>query len=116
AGNDFGGILMRIGSTNNVGISIKNNIPRFAALTGWSNLDSSTSGPITSSNAGNSPFTNTTEILPIEVWSGTTSDVELTGAAIPPFFFDHYYMGTVPNLRNGRANFGDFTLSSESVS
>jgi hypothetical protein len=113
---DFGSIILRTGSTLNVGNSIKRGNINLAALTGWANLDgTSATSPLRSANAADSPFTSSTEILPIEIWSGINGDIGLTGAATPPIFYDPLFMGTAQFLRNGRTNFGDFTLTSDDV-
>jgi len=113
---DFGTIRLRMGAATNVGVTIGTNTPEFCALTSWANLDgTSATNPMLSANAGDSPFTSTTEILPIEVWRATTADVTLTTAIISPFSYNPGFMGTAPALRNGRTNFGDFSLTSDEV-
>lgn len=113
---DSGTIILRTGSTLNVGAAIGNGNPQFGALTGWANLDgTSATSPLLSANAGDSPFTSTTEILPIEIWGGITADLALTGAAVAPFFYDQRFMGTASGLRNGRTNFATFSLSTDDV-
>lgn len=113
-----GGTFLRIGtSLANVGATIKKGAPKFAALTGWANLDGSNlTTPVFSSNAGDTPFTGATEVLPIEIWVGTYADPSLGVGALPPFFFDQSYMGTSPLLRIGRSNFSAVpTLTTEEV-
>lgn len=113
---DFGTIAMRIGSGLNIGMSMKRGVPSFTHLTGWANLDgTSATSPLFSSNAGDSAFISATEVLPIEIWAGINTDVGLTGGTVPPFFYDQKFMGTAPLLRNGRTNFGNFTLTTEDV-
>lgn len=112
---DYGNILLRTGINNNVGNGFSG-APEFAALTGWANLDgTSATSPLLSSNAGDSPFTGTTELLPVEIWSGINTDINLSGGANPPFSFNQRFLGTSQLLRVGRANFGNFTLSTEEV-
>lgn len=108
-----GGVSPRIGiNFGNVGLAMKKGAPKFAALTGWANLDGANlTTPFFSSNAGDSPFTGTTEVLPMEIWVGTYADVSLGIGAIPPFFFDQSYMGTSPLLRLGRSNFASNTVA-----
>ena len=113
---DFGTIRLRTGTTTNVGMANNGGTPEFCALTSWGNLDgTSATNPTLSSNAGDSPFTNTTEILPIEIWRGITADVALTTSIIFPFGYNTRFMGTTLGLRNGRTNFGDFTISTDEV-
>jgi hypothetical protein len=49
------------------------------------------------------------------VWAGTTADIALTTSVVAPLNYDPRFMGTAPVLRNGRTNFGDFSLSSDDV-
>lgn len=113
---DFGTIVLKVGSTFNIGFSMKRGIPSMTLLTGWANLDgTSATSPLLSANAGDSPFITATEVLPIEIWAGCNCDIGLAGSTNPPFFYDQVYMGTAPLLRNGRTNFGAFTLTTEEV-
>lgn len=115
---DSGTIILRIGTATNIGACLKNGLPQMMALTGWANLDgTSATSPLLSANAGDCPFTGTTELLPIENWSGSVADVGLTLPGIGSIFgIDQRFMGTAPMMRNGRTNFGNFTLSSENTS
>ena len=113
---DFGAIILRTGVTNNVGFTFKNGIPDFCALSSWANLDgTSATNPLLSANAGDSPFTGTTEILPVEIWGGIATEIALTAGSNPPFAYNQRFMGLAPITRNGRTNFGTFTLSTEEV-
>lgn len=116
---DSGTIILRIGSGTNIGNCLKGGVPALSALTSWANLDgTSATSPLLSANGGDSPFTSTTEVLPVETWSGSISDVglNLPGLSGSSFNIDHRFMGTCPNIRNGRTNFTTFTLSTESIS
>lgn len=111
----FGSIALRIGASLNTGVSFRTQ-PRFCTLASWANLDgTSATSPMFSVNAGDSPFTSATELLPIEIWSGVIADNGLTTGANPPFFYDQVFMGTPQFLRVGRSNFGNFTISTEDV-
>jgi hypothetical protein len=114
---DSGTIILRIGTTLNIGNCVKGGLPALSALTGWANLDgTSATSPLLSANAGDSPFTGTTELLPIETWASPLADVALALPGIgSAFTVDQKFMGTAPMLRNGRTNFTTFTLSSEST-
>lgn len=115
---DSGTIILRISSALNVGNCLRGGLPSLAALTGWANLDgTSATSPLLSANAGDSPFTGTTELIPFETWSASVADVGLSlpGLSGSSFTIDQRFMGTTPMLRNGRTNFGNFTLSSEST-
>lgn len=109
-----GGINLRVSNLNMSGIVFRRGLPKFCALTGWGNLDGVNNAPppfVTT--ASDSSFTNYTEILPIEVWAGTNCDINLSTGIVAPFNYDPEFLGTSPLLRMGRANFGDFTLSTE---
>lgn len=111
--NDFGVIALRIGASQNVGMTFKGGTPKFCTLSGWANLDGSNTNSMFSSNATDSVFTGTTELLPIEVWSAATTDIASTGATNPPFFFDQQFMGLCPLLRVGRSNIGSFSITTD---
>lgn len=116
---DSGTIIMRIGTGTNIGNCMRNGVPELGALTGWANLDgTSATSPLLSSNAGDSPFTSTTEVLPVEVWSSSVADpaLSLPGLSGGIYTIDHRFMGTWPNIRIGRTNFTTFTLTTESTS
>lgn len=118
ANQEPGGTLLRIATQfGNVGVTMRNGAPKFMALTGWANLDgTNVTTPIFNSNAGDCPFTGTTEILPIELWAATYADPSLSPGAVPPFQFDQSYMGTSPLFRIGRSNFSSVpTLTTEEV-
>ena len=115
---DSGTIILRIGTATNIGNCLKGGLPTLCALTGWANLDgTSATSPLLSANAGDSPFTSTTELLPIETWAASVADVALAlpSASGSSYSIDQRFMGTAPMLRNGRTNFGNFVLSSEST-
>lgn len=117
---DYGTIQLRMGNQFNGGFGFRAVIPEFVALVGWANMDgTSGTNPFYSANAGDSPFTSSTEVIPIEVWGGTTVDPQLAiptpTAGVVPYGYDQRFMGTAPFLRNGRTNFGAFTQSTDST-
>lgn len=117
---DYGTIQLRFGSLFNGGFGFRAVIPESVALVGWANMDgTSGTNPFYSANAGDSPFTGSTEVIPIEVWGGTTVDPALAiptpAAGVVPYGYDQRFMGTAPFLRNGRTNFGAFTQSTDST-
>jgi hypothetical protein len=118
--SDYGTIQLRASINNNGGFTFRNSLPEMCQLVSWANLDgTSGSNPFYSANAGDSPFTSSTEVTPIEVWGGTTTDpalniVEPTGGAVI-YYFDQRFMGTAPFLRYGRTNFGAFTLTTDNT-
>jgi len=120
--SDFAGIQMRMGnSLNNFGLTFRDSTPEACAIAGWANVDGvSGTSPVYSANAGDSPFTGTTEVLPWEIWGGVLTDPSLsipfnTTNGPPPYGLNQRFMGTAPYLRQGRANFGTFTLSTDTT-
>jgi hypothetical protein len=118
---DYGGIIMKFGSFNNVGMTYRDLNPEMCAIAGLINADgASTVVPSYSANAGDCPFTGTTELVPWEVWGGVATDaVSLTlpypSGGITVYSTNPRFMGTAPFLRQGRTNFGSFTLSTENT-
>lgn len=111
------GIRLRMNSSH-VGMAIKEGIPQLCGFSGWTLLTgTSNTSPIFSTNAGDCPFTGSTELLPIEIWAGasTNSALSIPNSISSPTIFKYYprLMGTTPLMRIGRSNFGDFTLSSD---
>lgn len=116
---DFGVVAFRVISAQIVGNTFRGSVPEYCAVAGWCNLDgTSLTSPMKSANAGDSPFTSSTEIVPWEVWGGTYNDsaLNVAGSSSPTIFsLDQRFMGTAPFVRNGRDNFGNYTLSTDST-
>ena len=116
----YGGIQMRGGINANLGLSYRDTNPELCMIAGWANLDGvSGTSPVYSANAGDCPFTGTTEVLPWELWAACSTDPQLNlpfpsgGATV--WSLNQRFMGTAPYLRQGRTNFGTFTLSTDST-
>ncbi len=120
-GIDYGTIQARFGNSFNAGITFKNTNPEICSIAGFINADAVSSVvPNYSSNAGDCPFTTTTELLPWEVWGGVATDVVSQALPYPAtgttvYTVNPRFMGTAPFIRQGRTNFGSFTLSTEST-
>lgn len=129
---DFGGIQLRTmqsgDSVNgNIGASYRSGIPELVLMASWSPIEgvhNTYNGIIANSfmysaNASDSPFTSTTEVMPVEVWGGITTDPSLNtpipSAGFVAYGLNQRFMGTASYLRNGRANFGNFALSSDTT-
>jgi len=117
---DYGGIQARWGANFNVGFTYRDFAPEMCALAGWANADGvSGTSTVYSSNAGDCPFTGTTEVLPWEIWAGIATDPALVlpypSAGITAYGLNQRLMGTAPFIRQGRTNFGTFTLSTENT-
>lgn len=129
---DFSGIQLRTmqsGDTinGNIGATFHSGLPELVTLTSWSPLEgqhNTFNGIVANSffysaNAADSPFTGTTEVMPVEVWGGFTTDPSLNipqpSAGAVAYGYNQRFMGTAPFIRNGRANFGNFALSSDTI-
>lgn len=130
---DFGGIQIRptIGNCDtvagNIGTSYHSGIPELVMFSSWVPLEGSNNGSTGappnsltySANAADSPFTGTTEVMPIEVWGGFTTDPALNipqpSSGVVAFSYNQRFMGTAPYLRYGRVNFGNFALSTDTI-
>ncbi len=69
------------------------------------------SGPESDSLASDSPFITATELFTVELIAGTNPSGSQTSAAV--LQLDMRPMGTMPFIRMGRANFGNFTLTTD---
>lgn len=119
---DWGTIQMRYGGFSfNAGLTYRDTNPELCAIAGFINADASSSVvPNYSSNAGDCPFTTTTELLPWEVWGGVATDtvsyaLPYPAGGITVYTVNPRFMGTAPFIRQGRTNFGNFTLSTENT-
>lgn len=77
------------------------------------------SGPQLDGSATDTPFINTTEILPLDLVQGTLTGWFLPGNfmggnSTPAYALAPRLMGTIPYVFEGRANFGDFSLTTDS--
>lgn len=78
----------------------------------YSGGNSVNANPAFDSNASDSVFSSTTELLTLDVVSGTWRGAwgyDQTYAI--PMPYEPRVMGTAPYIRQGRANFGDYTLT-----
>jgi hypothetical protein len=72
-------------------------------------------GPAFDAQAGDSPWTSSTEVLPVDLVSGVTQtwDNAISTQAFP---YEPRVIGTLPFIRSGRTNFGDFVLATDTGS
>jgi hypothetical protein len=76
--------------------------------------NSQTNSPIFDASAGDCPFISATELLPVDLIAGTIPNWTSSGIAI--FFpYEPRFIGTIPLIRSGRANFGNFVLTSDNA-
>lgn len=72
-------------------------------------------GPAFDAQASDSPFTSTTELIPVDLVSGVTQTWDnVTSTLTLPY--EPRVMGTLPFIRSGRTNFGDFVLATDTGS
>jgi hypothetical protein len=117
---DYGTIQARWGINFNVGFTYRDFVPEMCGLAGWANADGiSGTSPVYAANAGDCPFTTTTEVLPWELWGGVATDPGLnlpfpaTGNTV--YGLNQRLLGTAPFIRQGRTNFGAFIQSTENT-
>lgn len=72
-------------------------------------------GPTFDASAGDSPFTSATELMPVDITAGTIFSWA-GGSPVQAFPFYSKCMGSIPIMRNGRANFGAYTLTTDNAS
>ncbi len=66
-------------------------------------------------SAGDSPWAQNTELFPVDLINGTvTSFNGSTNPQQPPIFpYEPRMIGTIPHLRAGRSNFGEYTTTND---
>jgi hypothetical protein len=117
---DYGGLQMKVTQATNAGFSFRDFSPEMCAIAGFVNADGvSGTSPVYSANAGDCPFTGTTEVVPWEVWAGVLTDSALNlpypTAGSTVYSLNQRFMGTAPYIRQGRTNFGTFALSTDNT-
>jgi len=72
-------------------------------------------GPTFDSSAGDCPFTSSTELMPVDITAGT---IYSWAGGTPAEILQIYpkSLGSIPIMRNGRANFGNYTLTTDNSS
>lgn len=72
-------------------------------------------GPTFDASAADCPFTSATELMPVDITVGT---VYSWAGGTPAQVFQFYprTIGSIPIVRNGRANFGNYTLTTDNAS
>lgn len=72
-------------------------------------------GPAFDGSASDSPFTSTTELIPVDLVSGVTQTWDNV-TSTQSFPYESRVIGTIPLIRSGRTNFGDFVLATDTGS
>lgn len=70
------------------------------------------SGPAFDAQAGDSPFTSATELVPVDLLTGVVPN--WTGSSITLPFYPRV-IGQLPIVKTGRTNFGDYTLTTDNA-
>lgn len=86
--------------------------PVSATFGAWNYLYGATiaAGVITETTAGDSPYSSSTDLLSVALFSGMKTTHTASNGAMP---YEPRFIGTVPWVREGRANFGNFTLTTD---
>jgi hypothetical protein len=74
--------------------------------------NSQRNSPMFDSSAGDCPFISATELLPVDLVVGTVCNWHDSSQAVS-FPFYPKVIGTLPIVKFGRANFGDYTLTTD---
>lgn len=123
--NDMGlqaGVISSIINANNVsqGMSVAAfGTPVVCAASFWAYISGGgqNSGPQLDGSATDTPFINTTELLPLDLVQGTligwNTGAFIGGSSTPAYSLAPRLMGTIPYIFEGRANFGDFSPSTD---
>lgn len=72
-------------------------------------------GPASDAQASDCPITSSTELITVDLISGAYPNYQHSGTSFALQLAPRY-MGTVPLIRFGRTNFGDFTLTTDAAS
>lgn len=120
--NDMGlqaGIIGTFLNSNSVsqGMSVTPfGVPTMCAASFWAYITSGgqNTGPQLDGSATDTPFINSTELLPLDIIQGTLSTWNSSyQAATAAYPLAPKLMGTIPYIYEGRANFGDFSPSTD---
>lgn len=92
-----------------------NGQPVSANIASWSHVETNSAfggAPWYNANAADSPFTGSTELLPVDIVSGMAENwYAASNNRIHQF--DPRLLGQAPFVRQGRTNFGNFTLTTD---
>lgn len=105
--------------TNSVGIHgaafHDSPISAFPSALAYVTNNNQLAGPAFDAQAGDSPFTSATELMPVDINTGM---VYSYGGSTPSFALPLIpkCLGTIPFMRFGRGNFGNYTLTTDNTS
>jgi len=89
--------------------------PVAATLGAWNYLYGATvaASVIVEATAADSVYSSSTDLLSVVLWAGMRG-TQYPGGGVPTAFpFEPRFLGTVPWLRQGRTNFGNYTLTTD---
>jgi hypothetical protein len=92
-----------------------NGQPASANIASWSHVETNAAfsgAPWYNANAADSPFTGATELLPVDIVTGMAENWSNNGTR-RTYQFDPRLVGQAPFVRQGRTNFGNFTLTTD---
>lgn len=118
-GNDGGLFAWKLQSSFSTGAisqgasSTLAGVPTQVGASMWAFVSGTTmgNGPQTTSLATDCPFTNATELLPIDLVQGTLVNQGWNDTPVLPV--EPRIMGTMPHIKLGRANFGQFSPTTD---
>lgn len=97
-------------------------VPCVCAASFWTYITGTAQygGPHFDSSATDNPFTSTTELLPLDLIQATASTWNPSGSFVngnnnPIYPFAPRAMGTIPFIREGRSDFGDFSPTTDTA-
>lgn len=104
--------------TNSVGIQgcafHESPISAFPSALAYVTSNNQLAGPAFDASAGDSPFTSATELMPVDITAGMVySYAGGTPSTALPLI--PKCLGTIPFMRYGRANFGNYTLTTDNA-
>lgn len=92
-----------------------NGQPVSANIANWTHIETNTAvfgGPYYNLNAADNPFTGSTDLIPVEIAAGVTQN--FYGQVNNRIHqYEPRILGTVPFVRQGRTNFGNYTLTTD---
>lgn len=89
--------------------------PASANIASWSHVETNAAfsgAPWYNANAADSPFTGSTELLPVDIVTGMAENWS-TNTIRRTYQYEPRLLGQAPFVRQGRTNFGNFTLTTD---
>jgi len=115
-GSPAGSFFLSRGSSQGMG-STPFGTPCVTSAAMWTYVTGVSQGasPIFDSLSTDNPFTSSTEVLPIDIMQATLDrwGVVSSGQNASVYPFAPRTIGTIPHLREGRSNFGDFSPTTD---